>query len=100
MVLSLADFVSLFIHYGIRGFPSLCQHIWIVAFALLEVPILVLTIVWATVAINPIIFVVSAFFTLVTVSWRIGSFVWSIYMRRKNGTSATNTHHKGGPLVV
>jgi len=25
--LSLADFISLFIHYGIRGSPSVCQHI-------------------------------------------------------------------------
>ncbi|CEM12944.1 unnamed protein product [Vitrella brassicaformis CCMP3155] len=92
--LSLADFVSLFIHYGIRGSPSLCQHIWIVAFALLEVPILVLTIVWATEASNPMLFIVSAFFTLVTVSWRVGSFAWTIYVRWKNGTSATNTNHK------
>ncbi|CEM30280.1 unnamed protein product [Vitrella brassicaformis CCMP3155] len=58
--LSLADFVSLFVYFSIRGSPSLCQHIWIIAFALLEVPILVLTIVWATAASNPMLFAVSA----------------------------------------
>ncbi|CEM30269.1 unnamed protein product [Vitrella brassicaformis CCMP3155] len=99
MFISWADFVSLFLHYSIRGSPSLCQHIWIVAFALLEVPILVLTIVWATEASNPILFVVPAFFTLVTVLSRVASFAWTIYLRRKNGTAVKNTH-EGAPSVV
>jgi len=97
--LSLADFVSLFIHYGIRGPPSLCQHIWIAALALLEVPILVLTILWATEASNAMLFVVSAFFTLVTILSRVGPFAWSIYVRRKVRTAARNAH-EGEPSVV
>jgi len=97
--LSLADVVSLFVHYGIRGCPSLCQHFCIAAFALLEVPILVLTIVWAMEASNPILFIVSAFFTLVTVLSGVGPFAWSVFVRRKIGATAKNTH-EGEPSVV
>jgi len=63
------------------------------------VPILVLTIVWAPEAVNPILFIVSAFFTLVTVLSRVGPFAWSVYVRRKVGTAAKNTH-EGEPSVV
>ncbi|CEM16695.1 unnamed protein product [Vitrella brassicaformis CCMP3155] len=66
---------------------------------MLEVPILVLTIVWATEAINPILFIVSAFFTLVTVLSGVGPFAWSVFVRRKIGATAKNTH-EGEPSVV
>ncbi|CEM29400.1 unnamed protein product [Vitrella brassicaformis CCMP3155] len=65
--LSMADFVSLSIHYAIRGSPSFSQHLWTTTFALLEVPILVLTIMWARKDINLPLFIVSAFVALVAV---------------------------------
>jgi len=85
--LSLGDVVSVFIHYVIRGTPSLWQHLCIVAFALLEVPILVLTIVWATEGINLALVIVSVFFTSITILYRVGSFAWSMYMRHRDEMS-------------
>jgi len=85
--LALADIASVFVHYAIRGSPSLCQHIWIAAFALLELPILVLTLVWAPGAVDPSLIAVSAFFTITTVSWRVGSFARKTYVCRRDGFS-------------